>query len=112
MRFVLVFCSLLASCGGMRGPTPIAQPSDVESVDAIMHSVYDVISGPVNAPRDWNRFRSLFVADARMIPIGLRKEGGYGSFTLTVEDYINRASAHFEKEAFYEKEISRKTEQF
>ena len=31
---------------------------------------------------------------------------------LDVEDYIARASAHFEKNGFFEKEVARRTEQF
>ncbi len=42
-------------------PRPTAKPSDVESVDAILKALYDVISGPAGQKRDWDRFRSLFL---------------------------------------------------
>jgi hypothetical protein len=56
--------------------------------------------------------RSLFAPGARLIPTGPRQAGGYGSRVFTVEDYIERNSAFFEKEGFYEREISRVTDQF
>jgi hypothetical protein len=91
---------------------PAANPADVASVDAIIASVYDVISGPAGKKRDWDRMRSLFVPGARLIPTGARKEGGYSSRILTVDEYIERASGFFEKEGFYEREAARVTEQF
>jgi len=91
---------------------PPANPADVASIDAIIASVYDVISGPAGKKRDWDRMRSLFVPGARLIPTGPRQTGGYGSRVLTVDEYIERASGFFEKEGFYEREAARKAEEF
>ncbi len=93
-------------------PTPVANPPEVGSIDAILAAVYDVISGPAGKKRDWDRMRSLFIPGARLIPTGPRPGGGYGSRVLTVEDYVTRGSALFEREGFFEKEIARKTESF
>src|SRR5262245_43927605 len=60
---------------------PTANPKDVESLDAIVAAVYDVISGPPG-PRDWNRFSSLFAADARLIAIRTPKEAGKPSLIV------------------------------
>ena len=43
-----------------------ARPDDVKSVDAIIAAVYDAISGPAGE-RDWDRLRSLFLPEARLI---------------------------------------------
>ena len=40
-------------------PWPAAQPEDVESIDAIITTLYAVISGPRGELRDWDRFRPL-----------------------------------------------------
>ncbi len=53
---------------------PEARPADVESIEAILHAVYDVISGDAGEPRDWDRMRSLFVPGARLIPTGSASE--------------------------------------
>ena len=92
--------------------TPVANPADVNSIDAIVAAVYDVISGPAGKKRDWDRMRSLFMPGARLIPTGPRQSGGYGSRALTVEDYLTRSAPLFEKEGFFEKESARRTESF
>src|SRR5271165_1285216 len=40
-------------------------PGDVDTVDHLVASLYDVVSGPAGQ-RDWERFRALFVPDARL----------------------------------------------
>lgn len=92
--------------------TPMANPADVASIDAIVAAVYDVISGPAGKKRDWDRMRSLFVPEARLIPTGPRKDGGYASRALTVENYIARSGEYFEKNGFFERESARRTESF
>lgn len=92
---------------------PQAKPEDLKSIDAIIHALYDVISGPAGQARDWDRMRSLFHSGARLIPTGKRpNDPQVGARVLTVEDYIQRTSLFFAKEAFYENEASRKLEQF
>jgi hypothetical protein len=91
---------------------PAANPADVSSLDAIVASVYDVISGPAARKRNWDRMRSLFIPGALLIPTSPRQTGGYGSRVLSVDDYIAHAEPFFEKEGFYEKESARRTEIF
>ena len=90
---------------------PAANPKDVESLDAIVRAVYDVISGPAGE-RDWNRFRSLFAPDGRLEPIFKKPDGTFGYRVLSVEDYAKNGAEHFRKEGFFESEIARRTEQF
>ena len=93
--------------------TKEANPADVASLDAIMKAVYDVISGDAGAKRDWDRFRTLFHKDARMIPTGKNpKTNVVGANALTPEDYIKRAEPFFAKEGFYEREIARRVETY
>jgi hypothetical protein len=40
-------------------------PGDVDTVDHLVASLYDVVSGPAGQ-RDWDRFRALFVPDGRL----------------------------------------------
>jgi hypothetical protein len=90
---------------------PAARPADVATMDSTIAALYDSISGP-GGSRDWDRFRSLFVPGARLIPTSPRPTGEVGARVLTVEDYIQRAGAFFEKEGFFEREVSRQTERF
>ncbi|HVE58020.1 MAG TPA: hypothetical protein VNB22_14410 [Pyrinomonadaceae bacterium] len=91
--------------------TKEANPADVASLDAIMKAVYDVISGDAGKPRDWDRFRTLFHKDARMIPSGKNPTTGVvGARILSPEDYIKRVEPVFAKEGFYEREKARRVE--
>ena len=90
-----------------------ANPADVSSVDTIIKAVYDVISGDAGQKRDWDRFRTLFHKDARMIPTGKNQQTNlYSATVLTAEDYIKRVEPVFAREGFYEKEIARKTDTY
>jgi hypothetical protein len=90
---------------------PAANPKDVESVDAIMAALYGVISGPAG-DRDWNRFRSLFLPEARMGAVRKSPEGKFAAASFTPESYVERGAKYFSEHAFFESELSRKTEQF
>src|SRR5262252_5404036 len=57
---------------------PAANPKDVESIDAIMAALYGVISGPAGE-RDWNRFRSLFLPEARMGAVRKTPDGKFNA---------------------------------
>ncbi|MEW6165928.1 MAG: hypothetical protein AB1642_12780 [Pseudomonadota bacterium] len=89
-----------------------AKEADGASVDTIVAALYDVISGPAGAPRNWNRMRALFAPDAKLMVIMPRQEGGFGLRAMTVEDYISRNMSAFNTSGFYEREIARTTESF
>lgn len=92
--------------------TPAANPKDVESLDAIVAAVYNVISGPPG-PRDWKRFESLFAPEARLIAVRVPKDAGKASLVfMTPKDYEERAGKHFLEHGFFEQEVSRKTDSF
>lgn len=91
---------------------PAAKPSDVATIDAILAAVYDAISGSAGQPRDWDRFRSLFVPGARLIPTGQRPTGEVAARVLDVEMFIRAATENTKKEGFYEKSVANRIEQF
>jgi hypothetical protein len=92
---------------------PKANPADVQSVDAILAALYDVISGPAGQPRNWTRFRSLFIPDARLIPTRRDKTGpGADVLPLTPEQYQQLAGTRLVKEGFFERGIHDTTESF
>lgn len=97
---------------GAQQPMPQARPADVESIDAIMAAVYDVISGPAGQVRDWDRFRSLFVPDARLIPTGKRPDGTRTIRALTVDEYARNIGPQLERGGFFERELGRKVERY
>ena len=92
--------------------SPAARPVDVATVDGIVAALYDVISGTAGQPRDWDRMRSLFAPEGRLMAVGARPEGGYALRAMTVEDYIARNSKAFATMGFFEREAARSTETF
>jgi hypothetical protein len=117
--FVATLLLTPAMAGGQQAPArdtgrpvPAARPADVESIDAIMRAIYDVISGPAGQPRDWNRFRSLMAPGARLIPTGKRPDGVGTMRVWTAEEYIATAGPGLERDGFFEREIGRKLERY
>ncbi len=92
-----------------------ADPSDVESIEAIVAAAYDVISGPAGKKRDWKRERSLFISGARLIPTAVdagRNDVDLAPQVLDVDAYIARVEPYFATAGFYENEVARRVEQF
>jgi hypothetical protein len=90
--------------------TPLARPSDVATLDAILHAFYETVSGAMGQPRDWDRFRSLFLPDGRLMPIISLAGEKAGMRFLSTEDFIDRVEPIFAREDFWERETSRQTE--
>jgi hypothetical protein len=134
--FGLTFALLLGHAraqGSSKPPAPgegqtakaaAANPADVSSVDNILAALYDVISGPAGKPRDWDRFRSLFIPGARLMPTSPVRPAGtppdapltgnemYATHVFDPEGYAERASKFFATEGFYEREVARRTESY
>ncbi|WP_407522750.1 hypothetical protein PDL71_15655 [Lacibacter sp. MH-610] len=112
MRLLIVLFLLLSVHGNSYAQTDSfpAAAKDVESVDAIMKALYEVISGPAGQARNWNRMRSLFLPEAKMIATGTTPAGEIVKRVMTVEDYITRNGPVLEKNGFFEQEIYRKQE--
>ncbi|RKQ49389.1 hypothetical protein BXY85_0378 [Roseivirga pacifica] len=90
-----------------------ADPKDVSSPDAILAALYDVISGPAGEQRDWDRMKSLFIAEGRLMPSFKNPQTGeVGYRDWTVQEYIDQAGASLEKNGFFEIEIARRAEQY
>ncbi len=91
---------------------PVAKPEDVKSPEAIVAAVYDVISGGKDQQRNWDRMRSLFVPDARLIPAIAGQEGHNDALMLSVDGYIERSGARLTSAGFFERSIHNEMEQF
>ena len=91
---------------------PTARPADVASMDAILDALYDVISGPKEQERDWDRLRSLFAPGARIIPTHTDNNGVAQADVMSVPDFINMAGPVLEKEGFFERESHRTVERY
>src|SRR5262249_28853449 len=93
-------------------PTADALLSDVSTLDGILNALYETLSGPAGQERDWNRYRSLFVDRARLMPVVSPPGDRSRVRVLTVDDYIRRVEPIFAVGNFYERETSCQTETF
>ena len=106
----VIFALTALSSGGVAAQD--ADPADVGSIDAIVTAVYDVISGPAGEARDWDRWHSLFIPGARLIPVGRAADGTVRHRVMTPADYVEGSGAILEENGFFEVEIGRVTEQY
>ena len=91
---------------------PPARPADVATLESIIAALYDVISGPAGRDRDWQRFRSLFAPDARLIVGAPSPDGRVPSRHMTVEQYVVSADPFLKRDGFWEREIARRVERY
>ena len=114
MRNALLALSLVLSSSPLtaQAPPPGPRASDVQSLDAIVAALYDVISGPIGQQRDWDRMRNLFVPGARLIPAVYKPDSVPTLRQWTMDEYITRAGPLLEKNGFFEREIARQVDEY
>ena len=84
----------------------------VNSIDNIISTLYDMISGEKGEERNWELMKFLFHPDAKLIPSGKNKEGISKVRFMTVQDYIDTSGKWLVENGFFEKEINRVTDSF
>lgn len=103
-------------------PRPPADPTDVESLDAIVTALYDSISFEQGKLPNWERFCSLFEPTAVMVrvdpqltAIPAREREQPAVRVSSIDDYVARTTTAIESgalPAFCERELNRRTEVF
>ena len=94
-------------------------PSDADTVDHLVASLYEVISGAAGKPRDWERFRSLFLPDGRLgvvrpetPPIREAAARKGDVVFLTPDMYVQRDDPYFKANGFFERSVANRIEKF
>jgi hypothetical protein len=88
------------------------KPADFATIDSTIKTLYEVISGPAGQKRDWDRFKSIFVAGGMMRAVVVPQTGPSRLIEMTPDQYIERSGPMLEQRGFFETEIFRKTEQY
>lgn len=91
---------------------PKARAEDVKSIDAIIAAFYESTAAEPKQPRDWDRFRSLFLPESRLIAARPAGDGTSGAVFLAVTDYVAANRKYFEKGGFIDSEAARRVEQY
>ena len=77
-----------------------------------MSALYASISGDKGVERDWDRFKNLFIEEARLMPSGKNKEGKTGYRIMTPSGYVESSGKWLVENGFHEVEINRVTEEY
>lgn len=94
-------------------PAPIS--ADVQSIEGTLTTLYALISGTSGEPRDWDRFRSMFIPSARLIPTNRAihdGQGGHAPDVMDVETFIRTSTPILESMGFDERQIAVRVERF
>ena len=89
--------------------------AETATLDGILATMYALISGEAGEPRDWDRFRTLFLPGARMIPTNRvihEGQGGHPPDVMDVETFIATSRPFLEGEGFHERQIAARVERF
>lgn len=84
----------------------IAAPAladDRADVEAAVSAVYEVISGPVGEPRDFDAMRGLFLPGAAMGAVGPGEDGTGRGRVISLEEYIERSGPFLVENGFTER---------
>src|SRR5580704_12827103 len=110
---------LVGSLAGHPAWPSAKNTSDVDTAEHLVASLYDVISGPAGKPRDWDRFRSLFLPDGRLGVIRADASATVNqparksdAFFLTPDMYVERDDPYFKSQGFFERSIANRIEEF
>lgn len=117
MRLKLIaFSALLLTAGQLQAQVTVetipANPADVSSIDAIMKTFYEVISGPAGEPRQWSRDRTLYIPDMRFVSMDVGADGKPVANVMSHQQFVDRSNTMLVKNGFYEEEIHRVTRKF
>lgn len=82
------------------------------SIDDLMEVLYASISGSAGEARDSSLITSIFLPEAKLMPIARNKEGKVIAKVLSVEQYISRLVKYTLNEGFFEREIHRETQRY
>ena len=99
----------------MSAATTASAAADLGTIEGMMTAMYATVSGPAGQPRDWERFRTLFIAGARMIPTNRaihHGQGGHPPDVMDVETFIRTTAPVLEPMDFHEVQIASKVERF
>ncbi len=82
-------------------PPPPAAAEDVGTPQQIVAAYYDSMSGPAGQPRDWDRFRSLFLPTARLVTLAAGPAGAT-PVVFETDQFVRLNRRYFEVSGYVE----------
>ena len=84
----------------------------MRSIDAIITTLYESDSKVVDTKTGAERFRSLFLPNARAVSVAMRPDGRAGTRSRTVDEFLEDALQGRPRGGFREREIARTADVF
>lgn len=75
-------------------------------IKRLIDTFYEIISGKAGQERNWNRFKTLFFANAHLIPMKFDTNNNCITNPFDVESYIERLDTFLRTNDFYEYAIN------
>jgi hypothetical protein len=85
---------------------------DVQDIPRLVRAIYECISGPAGAPRDWARFRHLHRPEALSLRTVVLPDGSTRADVFTQDRYIADVEPFFAANDFHEIDIGHRIERF
>lgn len=107
MRFLIILILLILSSVETVTAQDRDYNADVETIDGMVEALYATISGEKGEPRQWERFRKLFIPEARLISTGKNQSRELSYSVSSPEEFIENANDYFVQNGFFEYETHR-----
>lgn len=108
---ISALCLALFAPTGLHAQQRIADPVDVGSIEAIVRTSYEVISGPAGAPRQWRRDSTLYAPHATLTAVA-EHDGKPVVTTVTAEEYRNMVNDRLVATGLFQREVGSRIERF
>jgi hypothetical protein len=86
--------------------------ADCQSIDSIITALYECISGPAGAPRDWQRHQGLFHPTGRSMRTGQDESGKSNVTVMDCAQYRANTEPVLASLDFFEIETAREEQRF
>jgi hypothetical protein len=90
------------------GHPPLTTTAGPPSIEHAVAAYYESISGPAGAPREWDRFASLFTPQGRLITL----MQGDAPVVLTPQQFAQMNRKYFEASGYSERPIFNRIDRF
>ncbi len=105
--FTLTLISILdISCSKTQQSQNDQYISKVKTIESTIETLYEVISGEKDQPRNWELFKYLFHDNAKLINYQPDEVGNWELRFRSPDEYIRTSGKYLQSTGFYEKQIS------
>ena len=81
--------------------------ANVHTIDSIVSSIYQVVSGAKGEARDWALHKTIFHPEGQIISNYVNEKGEYQVLFLSVDEYMEKYKDYFKNMNLYEKDSNR-----